>query len=119
MYGIDKKISYDFLIGKEVLQLCFGLYQLIFNFSDQLVIPTKCSLSLKLIDGTLIEVSSESPGSAGKLICLLGRTIVSVNTETNGVLSLLFSGGLQLSIIDSNKDEESFAITIKDRVIVV
>lgn len=119
MHGIDKKISYDFLIGKEVLQLCLGLYQLIFNFSDQLVISTECSLSLKLLDGTLIEVSSGNPESAGKLTCLLGRTIENVNTEIDGVLSLLFSGGLQLSIIDSNEDVESFTIAMKDYEIVV
>jgi hypothetical protein len=119
MYGIDKKISYEFLIGKELLQLCIGRYQLIFNFSDQLVISTECCLSLKFLDGTLIEVSSDSPESAGKLTCLLGRTIENVNTDIDGVMTLLFAGGLEMSIIDSSKDEESFAITIKGQEIVV
>jgi hypothetical protein len=119
MYGIDKTISFNFLIGKELLQLCIGLYQLILNFTDQLIISAECNLRLEYPDGSVIEVSCDSPELAGRLTCLLGRTIETIKTDVNGELNLVFFGGFQLSIIDSNEDEESFIITMGNHEMVV
>lgn len=119
MYGIDKAVNFKFLIGKELLQLCIGLYQLILNFTDQLVISAECVFRLEYPDGSVIEISCDSPEHTGHLACLLGRTIETIQTEVNGELNLVFSDGFQLSIIDSNEDEESFTITMGDHEIVV
>jgi hypothetical protein len=119
MYGIDKSISFNFLVGKELLQLCIGLYQLILNFTDQLVISAECVIRLKNPDGSVVEISCDSPELSGSLTCLLGRAIEAVQTEVNGELNLSFSGGFQLSIVDSNEDEESFTITMDEHEIVV
>ena len=119
MYGIDKTINLNFLVGKELLQLCIGLYQLRLNVTDQLTISAECIIRLMHPDGSVVEISCDRPELSSRLTCLLGRAIEAIQTDVKGVLNLSFSDGFQLSIVDSNEDEESFTITIGEHEIVV
>jgi len=119
MYGLDKSVDFQFLVGKELLQLCIGLYQLILNFTDHVEITVECVIRLTSIDGSIIEISSDNPELSKNLTSLLGSTVESVDVERVGELTLNFSQGYRLAIIDSNEDEESFTITTPDHEVVV
>jgi len=119
MYGIDKSTDFRFMIGKELLQLCIGLHQLIMNFSDQLVITAECLIRLTNPDGLSVEISADNHELSRELSCLLGSTIESVDSDNGEKLAIIFSNGYILAIIDSNEEEESFAITMVDEETVV
>lgn len=119
MYGVDKSISFQFLVGKELLQLCIGLYQLLLNFNENIVISTECVLRLINIDGSVTEIRSGVPSLSKHLTCLLGSTIENVVCEHDRELTLVFSNDYKLVILDSNEDEESFTITTPNQEVVV
>lgn len=119
MYKVNKSMDFQFLVGKELLQLCIGLYQLIFNFTDHVVITTECAIYLAKTDNSTIKLLSDNPQQSKQLVCLLGSTIESVVIESRQELILVFSGGYKLTIIDSNENEESFTITTPEREVIV
>jgi len=119
MYGLDRSISFQFLVGKELLQLCIGLYQLILNFTEHVVITAECIIRMTNTDGSVVELSSDKPELSKQLVCLLGSTVENVVFEDHGELTLVFSQGYKLTITDSNEDEESFTITTPDQEIIV
>jgi hypothetical protein len=119
MYGIDKSVNFHFLVGKELVQICIGLYQLILNFSDQVSIAVECMIRLCRPDGSMLEISCDAPELTRALTCLLGYTVVSINTEFEGEMILKFSDGSKLFIVDSNEDQESFTITTPDLEVIV
>ena len=119
MYSLDKSVDFRFLVGKELLQLCIGLYQLILNFNDHVAITAECIIYLTKIDGSIIEISSDDPELSKNLTCLLGSTVESVATEHSGELTLIFHEGYRLTILDSNEDEESFTITTSGQEVIV
>ena len=122
MYGIDKNLNFDFLVGKELLQLHIGLYQPILCFTDDLTIRIQCTSYLKYPDKIVVDILCDSPDLTKNLISLLGRTIKAVQTDVNdGELKLLFSDNFQLSLIDDSENFESFIITpadCKDQIVV-
>ena len=122
MYGIDKNINFDFLVGKELLQIRIGLYQPILCFTDDLTILIQCASYLKYPDKIVVDILCDSPDLTKNLISLLGKTIKAVQTDVNdGELKLLFSDNFQLSLIDDSENFESFIITpadCKDQIVV-
>jgi len=119
MYNPDKSVDFHFLVGKELLQLCIGIYQLILNFTDNIAITAECIIYLRRMDDSIIKISSDDPELSKNLTCLLGSTVESVATEHSGELTLIFSQGYRLTIIDSNEDRESFMITTPDQEVIV
>lgn len=119
MYGLDKSVDFQFLIGRELLQLCIGLHQIILNFSDDISISLECAVLLTNADGLTIEVTCNNPKQSQNLICLLGSTIESAVAKNEGELMLGFSQKCKLSITDSNEDTESYTITMPDHEIIV
>ncbi len=122
MYGLDQSASnFQFLVGKELSQLCIGLHQLILNFTEGLVISAECILHLKKADGSKVEIFCNDPNLSKQLVCLLGSTIENVKSSNSNVgeLALVFSNGCQLVVIDSNEDYESFIITMPKQEIII
>ena len=119
MYGLDKSVDFHFLVGKELLQLCIGRYQIILNFTDNVSISAECMIYYTRIDGSTIKISSDDPELSKNLACLLGSTVEDVATTRSEGLTLVFSQGYRLTIIDSNKDVESFMITTPTQEIIV
>ena len=108
MYGLDKGTDLAFLLGRTLIQVCVGLYQVILNFDGDVTIS---------IEGRFEhEPPSETrhrggvPEAAKSLVDLLGKEIRGVEVGDGGTLQIWFSGGDLLSLLDSNATAESYQI---------
>ena len=118
MYGLDKELNLQFLKGRELLQLCISLCQVIMKFSEELNISIECDLRITDENGKIVELFDISESSQ-YLFCLIGSDIVDAIKSGTGDLTLKFSNGYQLALIDSNESTESFTITTPEQEIIV
>lgn len=118
MYGLEEATDMSFLRGRELIQIAVGLYQVIFAFDEQVTISVEGSYELH----NEASISIWTPGAtqaAAAALSLLGATIANVRGEANGTLTLTFSEGRSLVILDSSKNYESYQITQPGNTIVV
>lgn len=118
MYGLSIETDVSFLINRELIQVCIGLYQVILNFDESVSISLECDFEHLFQNETLIE-NNTLPTSASTLLKLLGAKISDINNQGNGNLELVFSNDSVLRIFDSNEDEESYQIVFDGKEIVV
>ena len=119
MYGLEKTVKLQFLIGKELLQLCIGLYQIILNFTDELVINIESTCKLISPEHHSTVISCGTPRTCVELIGLLGTSITKVTNQGDGEVLIFFSNEYCLKLIDNNKDVESYSIAAVDNEIIV
>jgi hypothetical protein len=120
MYGLNKGIDLSFLNGREVIQVAIGIYQIIFGFDEDVRISVESQFTY--FDGSDEWVWKPEPGAAqiaARTVSLLGATIESFEGQANGTLTLTFSNGQRLTILDSSKEYESYDITRPGQTIVV
>ncbi len=120
MYGLKKDVDLGFLNGRELIQVCIGLYQTIFKFDDEVAISVE--REFRYFDGQDEWTWRPEPGSsllAARTVALLGASIESFEGDADGTLALTFSNGRRLTIVDSSKEYESYDITRAGQTIVV
>lgn len=119
MYGLDMTIDLSFLIGREAIQIAIGLYQVIFAFDESVCISVESEFRLISPKGDVSSWQSSVPQSAAAALRLLGAKIENVSGLKDGTLTLTFSSGDILTILDSSKEFESYDITCPGRTIIV
>jgi hypothetical protein len=115
-----RDIDLSFLNGRELIQLCIGLYQTIFKFDEDVAISVEGGF--RYFDGQDESIWRPGPGSssrAARTAVLLGAKIENFESDASGTLSLTFSDGRRLTIIGSNNGYESYDITRPGQTIVV
>jgi hypothetical protein len=109
MYGLSISTNLEFMLNKELIQICIGLYQIILKFSGELTITAECKM--KLVNGAVVAtIDSKTLSNASHLIPLLGKTILDVNNLRDGSVRLKFTDSQSLTIFDSNDSYESYQI---------
>lgn len=112
MYGLKPDVDLSFFVGKELTQVAVGSYDVQFHFT----LPVPASLSVaqdwvSLAVQNYIEHSSKGvvnewdrdenmPLSAASLVGLLGSSVVTVQGDPDGTLTLEFSNGDVVTIFD-------------------
>ena len=119
MYKINKNISFDFLKGKMLQQICIGKYQMIFNFEDSVSVSIESKFTLKLSHDYYEQWESSSKNIPIRIFGLLDQKIVDVFVPNEMTLQLLFENGDEMMIYDSNNNYESFQVTHKTDTIIV
>jgi hypothetical protein len=120
MHGLRQDIDLSFLYGRELVQLAIGLYQIILRFDEEVAISVEGEF--RYFDGQDEWAWRPEPGSslcAAHVASSLGMTIDSVRGDANGTLVLVFSNSHRLTLMDANKEYESYDITRAGQTIVV
>src|ERR1043166_1494475 len=119
MYGLDKSVDLKFLVGKELLQVCIGVYQVVLNFTAEISISIESSCRLVCEGERVFDLYANDPKSSKNLVCLLGLSIEDVLNEGRGEIRLFFSKINTLTLMDNNANTESYMIVAPSIGIVV
>ena len=108
-----------FLIGKELLQTCFGVYQIILNFSEDTSISVERELTFSNKSG---EYFTWHHGGRNNwpLQSILGYKIVDAVLTPDQSLILSFENKDDLTIkVHENKEFESYQINYGGKLFVI
>jgi len=111
MYGLDKNVKLDFLVGNELTQVSVGAYQVILRLAGDIEISIEGRCDLTDDDGTTTQIHAKSPQDTARLSVLVKSTVSNVTNRGDGSVQLAFSNGYSLLITDSNKNFESYQIS--------
>lgn len=118
-----KELGGDIDISKikdnEVIQVCIGRYEAILRFTGDLSISIESSCELVDQAGRTHRFSSDSPNETAQLTSLLGDVIVVLEQSGKGNVRIKFHSGLVLTIIDDNRNTESYCISVGDKQVLV
>lgn len=120
MHGLGKDIDLSFLNGRQVELVAIGTYQIVFGLDDEVRISVYSEFNY--FDGQNEWTWKPEPAAAqvaARTVSLLGSSIVSFEGRTDGTLSLTFSNGQRLTLLDSSKEFDSYDITRPGQTIVV
>jgi hypothetical protein len=117
MNGLSSTTDLNFLIGRELLQVSFGLHQTILSFDSDTSISIECKFRL-VLKGQPRKATNDTR-SAGEFSKLLGCVIANAVNKGTGELGIEFSDGSFLELFDSNAGFESYQIAHGKNVIVV
>jgi hypothetical protein len=119
MYGLDMTIDLSFLIGREAVQIAIGQFQVIFAFDENVSISVESEFRLMSPAGDVSTWQPRATQTAAAALRLVGSKVEKVSGQKDGTLTLTFSGGDVLTILDSSKEYESYDISCPGRTIVV
>jgi hypothetical protein len=118
MYGLEQNVDLGFFIGRTLLQACFGVHDLILNFDEDVCVTVTSSLGISDNNGQL-RICDDFRQAASVILAQLNRTVLTVNGEPNGTLTLVFDGGERLAFYDDSDKYESYVIQFGKRIVVV
>jgi hypothetical protein len=117
MQGLPEGIDFTPLTGTMVSQVCISSAQFILRMDSEAHIDVESTCTYRRAVGDDIAISSYA--SAAALLCeLLGDSICSVERDGNGGMSIDFTSGAVLQILNDNREYESFQVHIPPRVYV-
>jgi hypothetical protein len=110
MYKLDSSTDLSPLIGKELIQVCIGLHQVILRFIGELSITIQC-LYFFSKEGDTLEGSGEDPSISKNLVFLLGHSIESAQIQGDNKMTINFSNSSCLTLVNDSEVYESFIVT--------
>ena len=124
MYRISLVEDWSFFVGKQLTQLCIGLYDVQLRFGDAVTIsihgddPPAKSFCHKTASAQSSPVG-KMPEMATSLVSLLGACVANVSVENSTTLAICFSNREELRIYDCSDSYESFTVDGPNGLIVV
>jgi hypothetical protein len=119
VYGLHHDVDLSFLMRREVLQVCIGMFQVQIHFDQNVSISVEARLQYTDRAGKTFEWLPNKPSQAATTVDLLGLVISDLRPEPNGTLTLIFSDIAKLIIFDDHKRHESYQIVKPGTTIVV
>ena len=128
MYGLKPDVDLSFFVGRDLTQVAVGSSDIQFHFAGPVLSPGVQSL-VSLSVQNQIEHSSKGvvtewdgdenmPLSAASLLGLLGSSVVSVQGDPDGTLTLEFSNGDVVTVFDC-EGYEAYQIYNGDQTIYI
>lgn len=108
MYDL-KNIDLEFLNGKSLTQICFGRYDIQFNFKEEITISSGDTVEI-VENGKNQIISPLSDCSMLIIQKLLDKIIVRVNVESNKNLKLTLDNNVNLLFLSTDDVSESYNI---------
>ncbi len=120
MYKLEKNTDLDFILQKEVQQICFGIYQVIVNFNPPLHIAFANRAKLTFGNTEYNWKDNDRDSLLNFPIQLLiGKVISNYEVLENNNLKITFDSNCFLLLIDENSSFESYTISSGDDYIVI
>ena len=127
MYEIAPDVNLGFLKGKEICQVCFGLYDVQFNYGNGgITVTGKFVFYSDEGHQPLIWKSAETEEAGRRaavesalIISLLGTTVENVSWQKDGQLDLTFSSGAKLQMLNDDPRYEAYVINDGKQTFVV
>lgn len=111
MHGVPKDLNLSQFVGKTLVQLGIGEFQVQFRFQPEGNVSVEGGWELRDDDGMLIDRSLPNGERTGFYIHrLLGQEVVRWEIAPPTSFALGFSNGLVLRVFDNSKEYESFSI---------
>jgi Family of unknown function (DUF6188) len=117
MFGLSKSTDLSFFVGRQLVQVCVGMYQVILRFDEETSVSLECDC--QIIPQLPQRMPAYSIHASACLLRVIGDTVTSTNNVGNGDISLEFSNGCSLFIFDSNDDSESYQINHGSNILIV
>ena len=118
MFGLPADIDLTFLVGRTLLQVCFGLNDLVLNFDDRVSIQVSSCVGTRSKTGERRRDSDFRDAAPG-LLSLVNEVVTRADGSSDGTLTLEFGGCGALTLYDDSKQFESYVIKAGERTIVV
>jgi len=119
MYGLKADVDLSFRMGKELIQVAVGPADVQFNLHESVSLSVQSRVehsskgSVKVWEG-----DENEPISACSLLALIGSSVVSVQGDPDGTLTLEFSNGDFVKVFDT-EGYEAYQICNGDQRIYV
>jgi len=121
MYGLPKDFKGEFLVGRFLEQICFGLYQVQLRFDQRVTIAVESTFLYK--DSLASEPRKigipDLPAIQSDLLQLLHHKIVNAFGNEEGTLTMEFDHGHILLCLDDEPAYEAYQIIQGEDQIIV
>ena len=107
---MELKKDTDFFIGKSLMQICFGLYQLQLNFNDNIRIEVSEGAVYEDIKKTQFLWNFSNGRLPFPINNLIEYTITKANFSEENSLTLFFNNNEKLKIISAGDNKESYIV---------
>jgi hypothetical protein len=113
MYGLAEDFDGSFFVGRLLRTVAFSRRTLDLIFDENVSIGLESSYECRLVgdEGYVEKERLEAPIASSRLMQLLGRKVLSVDTEREGTLTLHFEGGHVFRCFDDDPNYESYTIS--------
>jgi hypothetical protein len=112
MFGLPSNFDPSFLCGRTLDLVCFTAHQVNLHFSDGCLISVEGDMSLD--DGENLRL----PDILSLAYLLIDQEIDGALSTVTGTLSLSFKNKKALHVHDSNRQFESYMVSVKGAVII-
>ena len=117
MYGLRRNTDLSFFSGRTLVQMCFGMHDLVLNFDGSVSVTVTSRVEIGAHDHSMqIEQFIQS---APVLLALVNRVVVTAVATEAGTLELGFDNGEVLRFVDDSHQYESYVVRSGQEVIVV
>jgi hypothetical protein len=118
MYGLPANVDLSFLQNRDLDQICFGAYQVQFNFDKNVRVFIQNAFSYVDSVGSVFEMKTAA-SSTMLVDRLIGKTVTEVKPSQDGTLQITFNTGEKLILYDDDKAYECYEIGNREKTIVV
>jgi hypothetical protein len=117
MQGLEPSLDLSPLLGRQLLQLCFGAWNVALVFDGEVRIVVESAIAVTSEDSSITTVEDFRDGAT--LLCrAIGLELVDAARMSDGGLEIRFSSGLRWVIENSVRDYESFQLHVGTSVFV-
>ena len=111
MYGVPENLDLTNFIGKTLIQIPLGEFDIQFRFQPEGWISVEGRWELVSSDGAVVDHSmNNADRPAYQIHRLLGQEVMAFTVDAPRLFALKFANGLVLRVFDDSTQYESFSI---------
>jgi hypothetical protein len=109
MNGFPPNVDLGFISGRQLIQVCVGLHDLILNFDENVRLLVTSCISVSDAQGP-DKRFEDFRDAVGEVARALGEKVRSAEAEDDRTLRIEFENGVWMRVFDDSDQFESFVI---------